>query len=82
LGVVNYIYVMDAYCYVLRECNAQYTRGAPPTRLDYPVELAAKLETGSQLPTDEHTPPDTTQLNSTCSVFNFFLLNPSAVVLN
>ena len=37
----------------------------------YPVELAAELETGSRLPTGEYTPPDTTQLDSTCSVFNF-----------
>jgi len=37
----------------------------------YPVELTAELETGSRLPTDEYTPPDTTQLDSTCSVFNF-----------
>ena len=32
-------------------------------------ELAAKLETGSRLPTGEYTSPDTTQLE--CSVFNF-----------
>jgi len=37
----------------------------------YLVELAAELETGSQLPTGEYTPPDTTQLDSTCSDFNF-----------
>jgi len=37
----------------------------------YPVELAAELETGSRLLTDEYTPPDTTQLDSTCLVFNF-----------
>jgi len=34
-------------------------------------ELAAELETGSRLPTGEYTPPDTTQLDLTCSVFNF-----------
>jgi len=37
----------------------------------YPVELAAELETGSRLPTGEYTPPDTTQLDSSCSVINF-----------
>jgi len=37
----------------------------------YTVELAAELETGSRPPTGEYTPPDTTQLDSTCSVFNF-----------
>jgi len=37
----------------------------------YPVELAVELETGSRLPSGEYTPPDTTQLNSTCSVFKF-----------
>ena len=36
----------------------------------YPVELAAELETGSRLSTREYTSPDTTQLDSTCSVFN------------
>ena len=30
----------------------------------YPVELAAEMETGSRLPTDEYIPPDTTQLDS------------------
>ena len=39
----------------------------------YAVELAALLETGSRLPTGEYTPRDTTQLNSTCSVFNFYI---------
>ena len=37
----------------------------------YPVELGAEMKTGSRLPTGEYTPPDTTQLDSTCSVFNF-----------
>jgi len=37
----------------------------------YPVQLAAELKTGSRLPTGEYTPPDTTQLDSACSVFNF-----------
>jgi len=37
----------------------------------YPVQLAAELETGSRLPMGEYTPYDTTQLDSTCSVFNF-----------
>jgi len=37
----------------------------------YPVELAAELETGPRLPTGEYTTPDATQLDSTCSVFNF-----------
>ena len=37
----------------------------------YPVELTAELETELRLPTGEYTPPDTTQLNSTCSGFNF-----------
>ena len=37
----------------------------------YSVELAAKLETGPRLLTGEYTPPDTTQLDSTCSVLNF-----------
>jgi len=36
-----------------------------------PVELAAELKTGSRLPTGEYTSPDTTQLYSTWSVFNF-----------
>ena len=35
------------------------------------VKLAAKLETKSRLPTGEYTPPDTIQLDSTCSVFSF-----------
>ena len=46
----------------------------------YPVELSAKIETGSPLPTGEYTPPDTTQLESKFSV-HFFLQNPSAVVV-
>ena len=38
----------------------------------YRVELDAELlKTGSRLPTGEYTQPDTTQLDSTCSVFNF-----------
>jgi len=37
----------------------------------YPVELAAQLETGLQLPTDEYTLPDATQVYPTCSVFSF-----------
>ena len=37
----------------------------------YPVEVAAELETGSRLLTGEYTPPDTTQLDSACSVFTF-----------
>jgi len=48
----------------------------------YAVELAAELGTGLRLPTGEYTPPDTTQLDSTCSVFNIFLPNPSAVVVS
>jgi len=36
----------------------------------YRVVLAAELKSGSRLPTGEYTPPDTTQLDSTCSVFN------------
>ena len=39
-------------------------------RIQCLVELAAELETGSRLPTGEYTPPDTTQLDSTCLVFN------------
>jgi len=39
----------------------------------YPVELAAELETGSRLLTGDTTTvdPDTTQLDSTFSVFSF-----------
>jgi len=37
----------------------------------YPVELTAELKTESRLPTGEYTPPDTTRLDSTCSVFKF-----------
>jgi len=49
----------------------------------YPVELAAELETGSRLRTGEYALPDTTQLDSTCSVFSYFFLpNPSAVLVN
>ena len=36
----------------------------------YPVEFAVELETASRLPAGEYTPPDTTQLDPTCSVFN------------
>ena len=38
----------------------------------YPVELAAEFETRSRLPTDEYTPPDTTQLDFNVFSFRFF----------
>ena len=58
-----------------RECalNSQLVHdgfGRNMSRI-YPVELVAELETGSRLPRSEYTPPDTTQLDSTCSVFSF-----------
>jgi len=34
-------------------------------------QVDCKLETGSRQPTAEYTPPDTTQVNSTCLVFSF-----------